>query len=443
MTRPELRPYQVQAIESMRAEFRRGKRAVLLVSPTGSGKTVLIAEISRLHLEKGGRVLVVCHRAELITQTVAKLGAASVERIGVIAAGRDVDSEAPCLVASVQTLRSRLGSLPPGVTLLILDEAHHFPAGEWSRIPGAYPEAKCVGLTATPERADGTPLGDIFDALVVVCQTRDLQAIGHLVPCDVVSPEKACAVARESAVEAWLTHAGARPGIAFAKSVEEAKSLAVTLSERGLPSLAVWGAMTKADREAAIAGFASGRVQVLTSMAVLTEGFDSPRAEVCMLARTVGHTGLYLQIVGRVLRPCEGKTSALLIDLKGASQKHGYPEDLRTFSLSGKAISGRPAPTKTCQVCGGQTPIACRECPHCGSEFPPSDGRYSAEDMQHAALVRMTQPQRERVAWDYWLAQARGRGYKPGWAVHQWKARFGRFPAQFWRQAKSSASVDG
>jgi superfamily II DNA or RNA helicase len=149
-----LRAYQQRGIDATFAALRSGKRRVCVVASTGAEKTIIIAKIVRRHRAhlRGGRVLVVVHRAELITQTRQKLIGAGLERVGIIAAGRDEDHDAPVLVASVQTLLAREG-WPDGITLLVPDEAHHYRADEWRRIPDHYATAYVIGFTATPEGA--------------------------------------------------------------------------------------------------------------------------------------------------------------------------------------------------------------------------------------------------------------------------------------------------
>ena len=174
----ELRPIQRDALQKIRDAFRGGCRRICVVAPTGFGKTVLFAEIVRSHFEKvpHARALVLVHRQELVVQTIAKLRAAGLVHLGAIGGGADEDATAPVQVATVQTLIGRT-KLPPA-SLLVIDEAHHHVAAEWGKIADAYKEALAVGFTATPERQDGTPLGDLFDGLVVAAQTKELMDAG-------------------------------------------------------------------------------------------------------------------------------------------------------------------------------------------------------------------------------------------------------------------------
>jgi DNA repair protein RadD len=431
---PALREYQVNGIDQTLSELRAGHRRVCVVAPTGAGKTVILSEFTRRHNVRGGRTLIVVHRAELVAQTREKLLGARITRVGIIAAGRDVDHDARVLVASVQTLLSRDG-LPDGISLLILDEAHHYVADEWRRIAEHYADAYVIGLTATPMRSDGSPLGDIFDALVVVIQTAELIAAGHLCPVDVVAPDRETDGLCTDPVVAWREHAVGRPTVIFCASVDAARELAAQITADGGRAAAVWGDMGTEDRESALARFERGDIDVLTNVFVLTEGWDCPPAEVCILARGCDHVGTYIQMVGRVLRPSPGKRRALFVDLRGVVHRHGAPDELRQFSLEGRAISGL-APTKDCPSCALEWPLSQRTCdPNhdehegCGYEFPR---RGKGFDL--APLKRMNHEERERCAFVHALNLARSRGWSDGYAVHKFKERFGRAPWKLWKE---------
>jgi DNA repair protein RadD len=431
-----LRDYQAGAIDRTFAELRAGKRRVCVVAPTGAGKTVIIADVVRRHRAhpRGGGVLVVVHRTELVTQTRTKLLDAGLERVGIIAAGRDEDHDAPVLVASIQTLIAR-DAWPDGVTLLVLDECHHYVADEWKAVAVRYRDAFTLGFTATPERSDGSPLGDIFEALVVVIQTQELIALAHLAPIDVVAPERVTDGLCTTPIAAWREHARGRPTVVFCSTVEAAIELASQIKTEGTRAAAVWGDMPDDERAGALSAFAGGEIEVLTNVFVLTEGWDCPPAEVCILARGCDHVGTLLQMVGRVLRVAPGKSRALFVDLCGVVHRHGYPDELRQFSLAGRAISGA-APTKDCPECALEWPLAARLCDPdhpaqrgCGHVFARRD-----RGLDLAPLRRLTVAERERLAFAHVLGIARSRGWSDGYAIHRFAERFGRKPWALWKE---------
>ena len=422
-----LRDIQRRALVSLRKEFAKGKRRILLVAPTGFGKTVLLAAMVAVHIARGGRVLVVVHRRELVAQTAAKLREAGVPRVGVIAAGQPADPDAPVQVAMIQTLLAR-GEYP-AASLVILDECHHFLASAWRAVADHYADVLTIGLTATPERADGTPLGDIFEVLVAAATIEELVALGHLVACDVIAPARETKTLCADEVDAYREHGGGRKALAFCANVKAARDLAERFNAAGIPAACVDGETPAAERDAILAAFERGDLQVVTNVFCLTEGWDCPSVEVLILARSCDSASTYLQMVGRVLRPSPetGKTSARLIDLRGVVHVHGLPDAPRTFSLQGRAITTGEAPLKTCPECARTVAIATRVCA-CGYAFP-----VSTCEPDLAPLTKVQRADLERTAFEALADEARLRGYRPGWVAHRFVEKFGRFPRNLWR----------
>jgi superfamily II DNA or RNA helicase len=412
-----LRPIQVVAREKIRAAFREGHKRIVAVAPTGFGKTVLLADVIANHVEKVGwvkaRALIVVHRRELIAQSYAKLAAAGVPGVNV----------------KVKTVQALLSEERPTATMLILDEAHHYVAEEWGRVAASYPGIPVLGFTATPMRDDGKPLGDIFTKLVVLAQTHELMALEQLTRCTVFAAMRRTKDLSEQPLEAYELRTKGRPAVVFCQSVEAAYAQAELFTAAGYPAACIEGAMKAEDRDSRLAAFASGALTVLTNVYVLTEGWDCPRAEVCILARGCESVGAFLQMVGRVLRVSPGKERAYLIDLRGAVHKHGLPDQAREFSLEGRAISGAEAPTKICRSCGAVNHAAARVCEACGAEFPVAEP--TGEDV--APVIEIDSVPTEQECWDEWCAIAADRGYKPGWIVRQFVAKFGRFPRKLWK----------
>lgn len=362
-------PHQTGAIENARAAVRRGVRRLLLVAPTGAGKTVLISLMARGHLDARpeNRVLIVVHRRELVQQTVAKLRAVGVVDVDVLAAGAEVSNGARIVVASVQTITAR-AELPPA-TLVLHDEAHHLPAKMFHDIFAAYPNAIHAGFSATPIRSDGKGLGSVFEEMIVASSVRELTALGLLTPSEVLclgEPTRDLAI---DPVAAYTKYTPKRPAVVFAASVEHARSLVPRFEAAGVRAACIDGEMPTAERDAALARFSAGEIDVLTNCFVLTEGFDAPRAEVCILARSPNHVGTYLQMVGRVLRVAPGKKIATVLDLRGAALEHGLADEERRWSLTGAACS-RIETFAALQRCTDCLAIfrPAAHCPRCGAE---------------------------------------------------------------------------
>jgi DNA repair protein RadD len=367
----KLRPYQDRAITDLRAQYAAGRRAPCLVLPTGGGKTLIASEIIRSATGRGKRVLFLAHRKELIEQTVSKLERFGVTDVRMIQAARDVGSPvAPVTVASVQTL-TKWSDRMPRADLVVFDEAHHVVAKSWASIADRYAGAHLLGMTATPERSDGKPLGDIFDALVVGATVRELTDLGHLVSCRVFAPplELETAQLALSPLEAYRKHGGDGRAVIFCVTVDHARAVADEMNAGGVPCEVVSG--NGGDRAAALQRFRVGTTKAIANVHVLTEGWDDPGAAVCILARKPEHAGTMLQMVGRVLRPDAGKTHATLIDLCGSVLEHGTPDMPRDYSLTGRAISkvDRQA-IRQCSHCAAVFAAGPLQCPICGAMMP-------------------------------------------------------------------------
>lgn len=372
----QLREYQITAINRVRASYASGHRAPCLVAPTGSGKTIIGSEIVRLSVARGKRVLFNAHREELIDQTIRKLSDAGINGVRRIQAGRHGYGDSLVTVASVQTLARRSADEMPLADLVVFDECHHGPAKTWTHIGDAYRNVQLLGLTATPERADGRPLGDMFDDLVIAASVSELTELGHLVPCRIWAPPKILETGEIaiSPVTAYQQHGHSGKAIAFCSTLERAGAVSAEFNAAGITSTVIHGDIGSEMRRQILVWFRAGEIRVLVSVHVLTEGFDEPSAEVCILERKPAHAGTFLQMVGRVLRPSAGKSGCTVIDLCGSSLIHGTPSMERKYSLDGRAISKPERESiRQCQTCGGVFLTADMEegaCPQCGVEMP-------------------------------------------------------------------------
>lgn len=379
----EDRAYQQRAQNDARAQFATGKRAVLLVSPTGSGKTTIAAEITVASEAKGNKIVALAHRRELIQQMVARF-----RSFGLNVGAEGLNKLAPVQVTSPHVILAR-GEMPEA-NLVIVDEAHHYVSEQWGRIPQTYLRvgAKLIGLSATPERGDGIGLGNLFDGLVVVAQISELTELGYLVPCPkdrIFLPKGDVRALAIEPVDAYRKFAPGSAAVVFAPHVKAAYDYAAGFEMHGIRCGVIHGELEDEERDATLARFASGEINVLSNVMVLTEGWDCPRAATCILARRIGSPSLYLQKVGRVLRPhcpqgCKrtgcghegAKTFATLIDLAGNVDIHGFPGEDRIWSLTGFACTrrGESDGVRHCRTCGEEIPQGEPRCPDCGRAVP-------------------------------------------------------------------------
>lgn len=451
----ELRPYQSAALLKITQSYKRGSRAPLFVLPTGGGKTIIITALAAELRKLGKRVLILVHRQELIRQTSDKLCKAG-QRHGIIW-GKAPVSRDQVQVASVQTLRRRT-HLYEHFDFIIIDEAHHAPASTYQYICKQYSKALLLGVTATPERTDGTGLNTVFDDLVLGPTIGDLQSHGYLVKTRVYAPPLEYSVGglprrggdfvREllalevdrpsitgSALSQYQKHCNGKKGIAFCVSVDHARHVASQFDICGIRAEAIDGGMPDAQRQRALDDFAAGRTLILTSCDLVSEGFDVPDAGVAILLRPTESRGLHRQQIGRILRPAAGKSFGYILDHAGNCFRHGLPDYEPEWSLEGRAKRGAaeesaPPPTKTCPRCFsvfGPRPV----CPDCGHvfarkerEIDRNEGELELVTDEVAEIFNQYQNEKERAIKELTKsAERKGLRYPALWAEHIYKAR--------------------
>lgn len=398
-------------------------RSVCLVSPTGSGKTAMGSMHVTDTVRAGGRVLWLAHTRELIRQACDRLQGAP------ICPGMLPDPTNPVQVATVQTLLAR--DLRPPADLLVLDEGHHYAetAAEFSRVRKHYGQARILGLTATPERQDGSPLGDVFSSMVVAASYSELLNAGHLAECVVYAPPSDHAESgwAMDPIAAYERYAEGSQALVFLDRVQRCREWAARFVDAGVSAHVIEANTPSDERDEALARYASGRCRVLLNVACLTEGVDLPSARTVILGRCPSHPSLYLQIVGRVLRPHPDKPHALLIDLVDATSTHGYPTEDREYSLTGEAIQrSKTASISTCLTCGAVYPAAAK-CPQCGWERPPQPPpqvRIYNVALQRVYAGQQTAPEHKAAEWERLRVLCKQRDWSITWAVQQYRKLF-------------------
>ena len=412
----QLRDYQTKAISDLRSSFKQGNKSPLLVMPTGSGKTVVFAEISKALESNKKNVLILVHRKELVDQASNKLKLADVDH-GIIASGYEGKIN-NIQVASVQTLVRRLNTIDYKPDYIIVDEAHHAAAGTWQKIINHYKNTYKIGCTATPERLDGKGLGDYFDDMIVGRDTATLINEGYLAPYKVFAPP--CKVNLDKittkrgdyvkgelveemsktsiigdAVEQYRKHADGLPAIAFCISIKHAEDVKNKFIEAGYKAAMVHGDMKIKERDKAIKGLADGSVQVLTSVDVISEGTDVPVVAAAILLRATQSLALYLQQVGRILRPQANKT-AIILDHVNSTRTHGFVDDERQWDLEPiikKTRKGvKAVGVETCKQCFATykpQPV----CPVCGYKAETKERILLTEEGELELLNKEKEPQ--------------------------------------------------
>lgn len=410
-----LRPYQRKATASFGVARREGKRRILLVSPTGSGKTVLLAYLTWLAVAQGKRCLWLVNRRELVAQSVATL-----ERFGLQVGHSGQGLTLPVQVMTYQGALAQ-GEVPPA-DVIFADEAHHLAGhGEWITILEAYPDATIVGATATPERGDGRAL-DFFDALIPVAQSSDLVKVWEqsggtsgLVPCEVIRPSRPIVdgIAR-TPVKATLVHKlRDHQQVVFAPHVKAANDFAAEFAGAGIEARVITGAMDPDDRARQLARFRSRDLRVLVNVHVLTEGWDDPGVEVVTLARRFQSIGAMIQATGRGARPAPGKSRFIVLDLCGVTHTLGHPFADREYSLEGDGIKKQGAErivVRVCKRCSQAMDEGETTCAACGWTRPPPETPQETGDKLERWSFLQADDEGTRVGRLTRWAQAANRG---------------------------------
>jgi superfamily II DNA or RNA helicase len=474
-----LYPFQQDAVDEFERKVAEGVRRIIIVAPTGAGKTVIAAEIIKRAVAKYQRVLFLAHRDELLTQARDKLKRFDVTA-GIVKAGRDRDARPQELVqvAGVQTLywrcvRTNRMELPEA-EIVFVDECHHVRAMTYQKIIEAYPNAIIVGLTATPCRGDSRDLGNVFEAMIECPQIPELIKLEKLVPVKIFAPPAPNLRGVEVAstgdyvidqlsdrmntdalvgdfVEHWLKHAKRQRTIAFAVDVAHSVHITNELIKSGVRAEHVDRATPQADREAILGRLASGETEVVSNCMILTEGFDLPDIGCIALVRPTRSLGLFRQMIGRGLRPAEGKTDVIILDHSGGVYRHGRPDDHIEWTLdSDRRATNRTHESRIAKTGGSDPFVECKSCGHirmkgmacdnCGWEPKPP---ARAIDYIDADLVELgstsTPTETDRITFFCELRghqrtarKKDGSPYHPKWAVCQYKDKFKSWPPRSW-----------
>jgi superfamily II DNA or RNA helicase len=422
----------------------------------------LFAYITENAARRGNRVMIVVHRKELLQQASRKLFEIGVGH-GVIAPKFPMTHD-NVQVASVDSLNRRLEKISPP-DLIIQDEAHHLTkSNKWGRMRAAFPNAKLLGVTATPLRRDGIGLGKetggYFDTLVMGPSPQELIDLGFLSQVEIYRPpipadasglhQRYGDFIREEmemlldkptitgcAVEHYKRICPDVPAIAFCASLNHAQHVANQFSASGIPSMMIDGTMNDADRLYRIDGLSNGKFKVLTSVELVNEGVDIPVVTAAILLRFTTSLNIHIQQCGRAMRPHPDKSMSYILDHVGNTFRHGFPDDDRIWTLDGEYKTDSPADEPMerlvqCEKCYLVFKRAAGRCPACG--WVPGLSPREIEEVQ-GELERVQEADRERAKRaerrEVGMAQSleelqelgRKRGYRPGWAYNIWQAR--------------------
>lgn len=410
----QLRPYQNKLKQDIYNAWEIGHRNVLAVLPTGSGKTMIFSNIASEH---PGYSCIIAHRQELLFQISLALARWGIKH-SVIAPKQLIktivslhmehlnhsfyDANAYCTVASVDTLLRRIekfSNWAKNITLWVQDEAHHIlKKNKWGKVLSVFPNARGLGVTATPIRADGCGLGrnndGLMDTVVNGPGMRDLIIQKYLSEYRVFAPPtrnfhleevRITANGEYSAVQVkkvieestimgdLVSHykriANGKLGITFATDVSMANSIAAAYNQAGIPAVTVCAKTASSVRQELIRRFQRHELLQLVNVCLFDEGFDLPAVEVVSMAQPTASFGRYCQQFGRALRLLIGKPRAFIIDHVGNVLRHGLPDAPQIWSLARRTkrnMQKPEVPIRVCGQCAGVFTGFKKTCPYCG-----------------------------------------------------------------------------
>ena len=405
----QLRPYQQDFLRQVQDALDADYNArVMMQLPTGGGKTIIAGALLADWLTGGRKAVWLTHRKELADQTCKMLTDAHISAVTDVNWTPGTDAPAMsqgAVILMAQTVGRRTANREiwnkyNADDLMVIDEAHHAAAESWERAMVQWP-GRILGMTATPWRLSKKEGFDhLFGTLLCGPQVTDLQGDNWLCGAQTLLPPPKQRIIggevdrtgdyTESGIEQanqnrpdvmtagvlafWQKHAVDRPTIAYAVSVDHAHNLTNVFNDAGIPTAVILGDSRRGERDKAIAGFKDGTIKVLVNVIVATEGFDLPDASCIAIARPTMSLALYLQMVGRGLRPKDD--NCLILDLAANSVTHGLPEEAREWSLKPRAeqFSGE-APVVWCPECETISPAASHHCRNCGYAFGKDCGR--------------------------------------------------------------------
>jgi len=442
-----LRPYQRAAIEALYDYFAASVGNPLIVMPTGTGKSVVIAGFTREAIATYGdtRVLVLTHVKELIQQNfMALLRAWPEAPAGIYSAGlsrRDIHAQ--ILFAGIQSIHRHARQVQR-CDLVLIDEAHLLGRGDSGMYRSFLAQLneinagllKVVGFTATPYRLDSGMLHEgkdrLFTDIAFQVPVLDMIQQGYLCPVvpkqtttqldvggvgtrggEFIAKDLEAAVDRHevtrAAVAEIVQHGEGRGSwLVFCSGVAHAQHVRDAIREHGISAETVTGDTPGPERDGILAAFKAGRLRCVTNANVLTTGFDAPGVDLIALLRPTKSVGLYVQMVGRGTRLAEGKDDCLVLDFAGNTARHG-PIDTVDGRKKEKSEEPGAAPIKVCPECQTINHASVRRCIECDHEFPPPVVKVAPQAASNALLSTQVQ-----ATWSDVTGISYARHEKPG-----------------------------
>jgi DNA repair protein RadD len=456
----KLRDHQVKAVEMLRNSLRRGNNRPILAAPCSFGKTITAAYLLSEAAKKGKRGIFICDRVKLVQQALDAFDREGLE-VGVMQGQHErQDYRAPIQIASIQTIARRKHL--PEFDFAIVDECHiHYKTTQY--MMDRYSAVPFIGLSATPYSKG---LGKAYNDLVIPITPEELLEQKYLCPVDYyggahvdtskIKPRAlqtggsdfdpyALAKATEDdeglvgdIVRNWFKYAEGRQTIAFSPSIKHSKEMVDIFNANGVPAVHIDGYMDPEERSVIFDAHDAGEFLILSCSRLLNTGYDAPKVSCLIDCFPTRSTIAYVQRAGRIMRTSEGKENAIYLDHAGNVSRHGFaehiiPEELhdgeKSFKEKNQVKEKKEKKVHDCPQCHGKfTGLRCR----CGFEIMVKEKLES----DSSELKKLTPEKRNRVTpgeeKSRWLSElclyAVKKGYKQGWASHQYRERFGVWP---------------
>jgi superfamily II DNA or RNA helicase len=427
-----LRDYQTRSIDKIKKAYQQGYRKVILRLDCGAGKTITAAKMCIDATKKGNKVLFLVHRKELLDQTYEAFKFINADMT-------NID------IGMIITVGKNLDKYNPN--FIIADECNFSLSKTWRKVLDYYSQAWILGLSATPSRLDGRPMGDIFDLIIEDVSADELIAMGKLAPYDYYAPKLNIDLSnvgiragdyKQEEIErimdkpkiygdviSYYKNGNHKKAIAYCTSINHSMTVAEEFRNHGFKAEHIDGNTSKSERDRIIDEFKNGDIEILCNCDLISFGFDVPDCDTIMLLRPTTSVALYIQQSMRAMRPREGKR-AVVYDFVGNVFRHGMPTEKRDWSLTGR-IKARNADgepdvlVRQCEACyrvyGG---IGC-VCPYCGHDNGKTRAEIKRDEEAQLELVRKVERQQQGRAQTY--DELVKIGYERGYKNPQYWAR--------------------
>lgn len=443
-----LRPYQRDFFPKIIADWKKGIKRICVVAPCGAGKTVLFASMAAATQKNGKTVFFCVHRKELLDQTVNTFKKF------------DIRFDSIYVMMISQAVKDNY----PQPDIVIFDECQHSMAKTWKKVIDKFPNAYYIGLTATPCRLDNKPFGDLYEDMITGITAKELIDSGYLSKYRYYAPvvtdlsalkrkgsdfdtQQAAELLMERAVfgdviQHYKLLADGMQAICYCSSIAHSERMAEEFQKAGINAVHFDGNTPKKQRDEIIQKYRDKEISILCNVDLISEGFDCPDCECCILLRPTMSLSLYIQQAMRCMRPKEGKTAIILDHVNNVS-RHGLPDDNREWSLhtvpkpsAEKHTEDGRMSIRTCTYCFGTYKANnTHECPYCHKKEILTEHEIKNIKKIHLEEIKESAKQKAAARVENYdsdkdcktlnelMAYAKKKGYKPGWAYFQAKKR--------------------